>query len=50
MVTWNVRDRILPCLRALSEASEGLDVETIVPIHGLPVAWSDFVEQLDSGR
>ena len=28
----------------------GLDVETIVPIHGLPVAWSDFVEQLDSGR
>ena len=28
----------------------GLDVETIVPIHGLPVAWSDFVELLDSGR
>ena len=28
----------------------GLDVETIVPMHGLPVAWSDFVEQLDSGR
>ncbi len=28
----------------------GLDVETIVPIHGLPVAWSDFVELVESGR
>ena len=30
IVTWNVRGLILPCLRALSEASEGLDVEAIV--------------------
>jgi hypothetical protein len=30
MVTWNAQGLILPCLRALSEASEGLDVETIV--------------------
>jgi len=27
----------------------GLDVETIVPIHGLPVAWSDFT-RLVEGR
>ena len=28
----------------------GLDVETIVPIHGLPVAWSDFMTLVESGR
>jgi len=28
----------------------GLDVETIVPIHGSPVAWSDFVTLVESGR
>jgi hypothetical protein len=28
----------------------GLDVETIVPIHGLPVAWSDFTRLVESGR
>ncbi len=28
----------------------GLDVETIVPVHGLPVAWSDFTRLVESGR
>jgi glyoxylase-like metal-dependent hydrolase (beta-lactamase superfamily II) len=28
----------------------GLDVETIVPIHGPPVAWSDFTRLVESGR
>ena len=28
----------------------GLDVETIVPIHGPPVPWSDFVRLVESGR
>jgi glyoxylase-like metal-dependent hydrolase (beta-lactamase superfamily II) len=28
----------------------GLDVETIVPIHGAPVAWSEFVRMVGSGR
>jgi len=28
----------------------GLDVETIVPIHGAPVAWSEFVRIVGSGR
>ena len=30
IVTWDARDLILPCLRALAEASKGLDVEVIV--------------------
>ena len=28
----------------------GLDVEMIVPIHGAPVAWSEFVRIVGSGR
>ena len=28
----------------------GLDVETIVPIHGQPVPWSQFVKLIESGR
>lgn len=28
----------------------GLDVDTIVPIHGVPVTWSDFVAFTESGR
>ena len=28
----------------------GLDVETIVPIHGPPVAWSEFASIVGSGR
>ena len=28
----------------------GLDVETIVPIHGPPVAWSNFTRLVESGR
>ncbi len=28
----------------------GLDVDTLVPIHGLPVPWSDFTRLVDSGR
>ena len=28
----------------------GLDVETIVPIHGSPVAWSDFATLVESSR
>ena len=28
----------------------GLDVETIVPIHGLPVAWSALADLVESGR
>lgn len=34
IVTRNVRDMILPCLRALAEASEGLEVEAIVVDNG----------------
>ena len=28
----------------------GLDVETLVPIHGQPVAWSELVRLVESGR
>ena len=28
----------------------GLDVETIVPIHGSPVAWSEFAGLVGAGR
>jgi len=28
----------------------GLDVETIVPIHGPPVEWTEFLELIESGR
>jgi hypothetical protein len=28
----------------------GLDVETIVPIHGSPVAWSEFASIVGSSR
>ena len=28
----------------------GLDVETLVPIHGLPIAWWEFARLVESGR
>ena len=44
--------RATPANRALLGHVErlGLDVETIVPIHGLPVAWSDFTRLGELGR
>jgi len=43
--------RVIPENRSLFSHVQrlGLDVETIVPIHGPPVAWSDFVRFVEPG-